>query len=231
MSGYPLPYPDGPPLLLVSKSIRQEALPVFAQSIVYVAVNSSGPFKIPSAWMTHTKEVHLQHRNSTLPDEHTMPNLEELRICLYLNEPECIVRGADEEELCKDVVAQVKSSFEGSHRHVEVEKRRSGEGKLPFKVLLDPDVLWCEGWGSDEDDSVVCWGGVLIDWKKKRPSRAGLLTGQRSRGSIRTATLKTRSCHPPQRELKRKARSILWQSETAQHEISAIQKPSAFIFQ
>jgi hypothetical protein len=129
------------PLFRVSKLIRQESLPIFAQSVdkVLVTGNNACLSAIPSAYLTHVPEVFLANLSVQLVDQHTVPSLRQLRIRLetrYSSLGEGIV-GLSQEEICKWLVKKARQHFEGSPMHTEVEKRRSG-GQLPFKVLLEP---------------------------------------------------------------------------------------------
>lgn len=156
-----------PPLLQVSSSVRQEALDVVARSIEIFVINSAGPLRIPSGYLTHVRKVCITNPNGRLPDERTVPNLKVLVIYTFPQQHEDPVDGADKEQLCKTIVTKATQKFEGSRRHMEVEGRRSEEGKLPFRVVIELAGLFCRGSRFGNSNENLLWSDVLVDWEKQ----------------------------------------------------------------
>lgn len=156
----------GPPLLQVSRLIRQECLPIFTKSIEYVDADcySTDLAKIPPAYLTHVAKVRLADPDDfTLPNQDILPNLQLLRIQIC-PEGDTIIEGASSrEEVEKAVTKRAKFEVSGSPVELELEKRRS-KNQLAFKVLLEfREILY---YAPDRRYGYF-WDHVVVDWEKE----------------------------------------------------------------
>lgn len=152
-----------PPLPQVCKLIRQEVLPIFAQSIEEVLVQSHGLSGVAPAYLTHVSEVALSNPDLPFVDERTIPTLHSLRICVTPDKYSTWVSGSSDDELIQDVLDSARKGFEGSRAHTELEERHSNES-LPFSILLELQNL---SYFEPDSDYVRYWSGVMVDWEKQ----------------------------------------------------------------